>query len=54
MKLLPIFAIFLALSLAACGKPTAPDSPDPSTYGLTYEGEVPEGRHGQSENPDSN
>lgn len=54
MKMLPIFAIFLVLSLAACGKPSAPESPDPSTYGLTHEGEVPEGRHSQPENADSN
>lgn len=41
MKLTYLFAILLALSLVACGKPTTPDSPDPSTYGLTHEGDTP-------------
>lgn len=45
MKPTYLFAILLALSLAACGKPTTPESPDPSTYGLTHEGDTPTDRH---------
>jgi hypothetical protein len=36
-------AALLALALSGCGKPTAPDSPDPSTYGkvITPDHHVP-------------
>jgi hypothetical protein len=51
MKLTYLFAILLALTLAACGKPTTPDSPDPSTYGLTHEGDTPTDRHELEEKP---
>jgi len=30
-----ILAVLFSLALVACGKPTAPDSPDPSSYGTT-------------------
>lgn len=33
MRFAPLAAALVALTLTACGKPTAPDSPDPSTYG---------------------
>lgn len=52
MKLIPFFVILMALNLTACGGPTAPDSPDPSTYGQTIEGEVPGGRHDLNESKD--
>lgn len=45
MKWTYLFVILLVLSLAACGKPTAPDTPDPSTYGLTREGDTPTDRN---------
>jgi hypothetical protein len=35
MKLSVLIAVLLTLALVACGKPTAPDSPDESTYGQT-------------------
>lgn len=35
MKLNLIFAALLAFALVACGKPTAPDSPDVDSYGQT-------------------
>lgn len=35
MKIKVILAALIALTLIACGKPTAPDSPDPSSYGQT-------------------
>lgn len=33
MKFAPFAAALVVLTLTACGKPTTPDSPDPSTYG---------------------
>jgi hypothetical protein len=33
MRFAPFAAALVALTLTACGKPTAPDSPDPSAYG---------------------
>jgi len=35
MKIKAILAALFALTLMACGKPTAPESPDPSSYGQT-------------------
>lgn len=38
MRLSVLFTILMAFALAACGdKPTAPESPDPSTYGKSIE-----------------
>jgi hypothetical protein len=37
--------IFLALTLVACGKPTAPESASSENYGTTHEGKAPEGRN---------
>ena len=38
MRLTILVTILMAFSLAACGDtPTAPESPDPSTYGKTIE-----------------
>ena len=41
----------MTLSLQACGKPTAPDSPDPETYGqtITPDHHVPEKDQEKSE-----
>jgi len=33
MRFAPFAAALVVLTLTACGKPTTPDSPDPSTYG---------------------
>lgn len=43
MKLTFFAAALVALTLSACGKPTAPSSPDPSTYGkvITPDHHVP-------------
>jgi hypothetical protein len=35
MKISALSVVLLTLVLAACGKPTAPESPDESTYGQT-------------------
>lgn len=35
MKYKILVAIMIAFTLAACGKPTAPESPDVETYGQT-------------------
>jgi predicted small lipoprotein YifL len=35
MKYTLLVAIIMAFALAACGKPTAPESPDVGTYGQT-------------------
>ena len=36
MKYTALIAIFTAIALIGCGgKPTTPESPDPSTYGQT-------------------
>jgi len=46
MKLTSIFALLLAFALVVgCGGPSAPESPDDSSYGLTHEGEAAEGRN---------
>ena len=38
MRITVLVTILIAFSLVACGdKPTAPESPDPSTYGKTIE-----------------
>jgi predicted small lipoprotein YifL len=38
MRLTILVTILMVFALAACGdKPTAPESPDPSTYGKTIE-----------------
>ena len=38
MRLTILVTILMAFALTACGdKPTAPESPDPSTYGKTIE-----------------
>ncbi|WP_004180608.1 hypothetical protein [Nitrosospira lacus] len=43
MKFASLTVILVAFTLAACGKPTAPDSPDPSAYGkvITPDHHVP-------------
>ncbi|WP_244072402.1 hypothetical protein [Nitrosomonas sp. PY1] len=38
-------ALFFAISLAACGKPTAPESASSDNYGTTHEGKPAEGRN---------
>ncbi|WP_293008593.1 hypothetical protein [Nitrosomonas sp.] len=46
MKLLKILvATFFALTLVACGKPTAPESAKEEGYGTTHEGKPAEGRN---------
>ncbi len=37
MKYTVLVAILLAFALTACGKPTAPDSPDVDSYGSTIQ-----------------
>ena len=37
--------IFFALTLVACGKPTAPESASSENYGTTHEGKPAEGRN---------
>jgi len=37
MKFKAIIAVFFALTLIACGKPTAPESPDVEGYGTTIQ-----------------
>lgn len=37
MKLMQAFALITMLVLAGCGRPSAPESPDPSTYGQTIQ-----------------
>jgi hypothetical protein len=43
MRYTLLSAALLALTLIGCGKPTTPDSPDPSTYGkaITPDHHVP-------------
>lgn len=50
MKLTIFTAALLALTLSACGKPTAPDPPDPSTYGKV----ITPDHHVPKEHQDSN
>jgi hypothetical protein len=38
-------ALLLVVSLAACGKPTAPESASSANYGTTLEGKQAEGRN---------
>ena len=38
-------ALFFALSLVACGKPTAPESASSEGYGTTHEVKPAEGRN---------
>ncbi|MER2513009.1 MAG: hypothetical protein ABTQ25_11465 [Nitrosomonas ureae] len=46
MKILKFFAVALfALTLVACGKPTAPESAKSEGYGTTHEGKPAEGRN---------
>ena len=48
----PLLAIIvMTLSLFACGKPTAPETPDPSTYGktITPDHHIPEKDQEKSE-----
>jgi len=45
MKLSAFFVILLALTLVACGKPTAPESASSEGYGTTHEGKPAEGRN---------
>lgn len=45
MKLSSIFVILFALTLVACGKPTAPESAQSEGYGTTHEGQPAEGRN---------
>ena len=51
MKLSILALMVMILSLSACGKPTAPDSPDPETYGqtITPDHHVPEKDQEKSE-----
>lgn len=45
MKLSAFFVILLAITLIACGKPTAPESAKSEGYGTTHEGKPAEGRN---------
>ncbi len=46
MKLSAFLTVtFLALTLVACGKPTAPESAISEGYGTTHEGKPAEGRN---------
>lgn len=45
MKLSSILVILFALTLVACGKPTAPESASSEGYGTTHEGQPAEGRN---------
>ncbi|MEQ1778326.1 MAG: hypothetical protein ABL863_07275 [Nitrosomonas sp.] len=45
MKLSAFFVLLLALTLVACGKPTAPESASSDNYGTTHEGKAAEGRN---------
>ena len=46
MKLSSILVTLLfALTLVACGKPTAPESASSDNYGKTHEGKPAEGRN---------
>ncbi|HRB98094.1 MAG TPA: hypothetical protein PKY67_10345 [Nitrosomonas sp.] len=45
MKLSAFFVLLLALTLVACGKPTAPESATSEGYGTTHEGKAAEGRN---------
>ncbi|MBK6959133.1 MAG: hypothetical protein IPH22_13170 [Nitrosomonas sp.] len=40
-----LVATFFALTLVACGKPTAPESASSEGYGTTHEGQPAEGRN---------
>lgn len=37
MRIAYLFAVFIASALIACGKPTAPETPDPDAYGKTIQ-----------------
>ena len=45
MKLSAFLVLLLALTLVACGKPTAPESATSEGYGTTHEGKAAEGRN---------
>ncbi|MBP6366273.1 MAG: hypothetical protein KBA82_01945 [Nitrosomonas sp.] len=45
MKISAFFVLLLALTLVACGKPTAPESAKSDSYGTTHEGKAAEGRN---------
>ena len=46
MKFSVFFVVtFFALTLTACGKPTAPESASSDNYGTTHEGKPAEGRN---------
>ncbi|MBK9662185.1 MAG: hypothetical protein IPO71_03445 [Nitrosomonas sp.] len=45
MKISAFFVLLLALTLVACGKPTAPESATSEGYGTTHEGKAAEGRN---------
>ena len=45
MKLSSIFVIIFALTLVACGGPSAPESAQSEGYGTTHEGKPAEGRN---------
>jgi len=51
MRYLFVAIIVMTLSLASCGKPTAPESPDPEAYGktITPDWHVPEKDQEKSE-----
>ncbi|MDR4651107.1 MAG: hypothetical protein MRJ52_01715 [Nitrosomonas sp.] len=49
MKLSSIFAILFALTLVACGGPSAPESASSEGYGTTHEGKPAEGRNALEE-----
>lgn len=40
-----LVATLFALTLTACGKPTAPESASSENYGTTHEGKPAEGRN---------
>ncbi len=45
MKLSSILVILFALTLVACGGPSAPESAQSEGYGTTHEGKPAEGRN---------
>ena len=51
MKLTALIAALLSLTLIACGKPTAPESPDTDSYGQSIKPDhnVPEEHQGSND-----
>lgn len=45
MKLTSILVLLIALTMVACGGPSAPESASSEGYGTTHEGKPAEGRN---------